>query len=66
MYHLVANLAALAMQEIEGKAKGPLPEPEIDSACKFSRQSMSTQAMLPGRSASGPLWCSCTCLQTGM
>ena len=51
MYHLFANLAALAMQEIEAGARGPLPEPELDSACKFSRQSMSMQIMLPSTCA---------------
>ena len=49
MYHLFANYAALAIQEIEAVAKGPLPEPDIDSACKFLRPSMSMPTMLPSR-----------------
>ena len=51
MYHLLANFAALAMQEIEAGANGPLPEAEHDSACSFSRQSVCMQSMLPSRSA---------------
>ena len=58
MYHVFANLAELAMQEIEAGAKGPLPEPDVDSACKFSRQSMSMQIMLPSECAP------CCCLHS--
>ena len=52
MYHVLANLAALAMQEIEGGGAGlpPLPlRTDIDSSCDFSLEAEHLQTMLPYR-----------------
>ena len=54
MYHLLANLAALAMQEIEAGVVGP-PD-SISDQC-FDIPSKSSQPMMPRRCAPQPCLC---------